>query len=98
MGNTNFKAGSFDAKEIKGKCNHELAKLNFEIYAAVSKENFVYHHCIGKGGFGRVYRCELGGKEVAVKRLAQVDHARFDTGQLFEREVKVLHAMQVPDR
>ena len=26
--------------------------------AAVSKANFVYHFCIGKGGFGKVWRVE----------------------------------------
>ena len=25
---------------------------------AVSKENFVYHHCIGKGGFGKVWKVD----------------------------------------
>ena len=53
MGNTNFKAGSFDAKEIKG--NYTLLP-NCTI--AVSKENFVYHHCIGKGGFGKVWKVD----------------------------------------
>jgi len=30
----------------------------FSFCAAVSKANFVYHFCIGKGGFGKVWRVE----------------------------------------
>jgi len=30
----------------------------FYVFAAVSKGNFVYHFCIGKGGFGKVWRVE----------------------------------------
>ncbi len=53
MGNTSLTAGSFDAKEIKGKRVHV-----FIMNSAVSKENFVYHHCIGKGGFGKVWKVD----------------------------------------
>jgi cell division protein FtsB len=28
------------------------------LISAVSKANFVYHFCIGKGGFGKVWRVE----------------------------------------
>jgi len=42
MGNTNFKTSDFDAENIQ----------------AVSKANFVYNFCIGKGGFGKVWRVE----------------------------------------
>ena len=30
----------------------------FFMFTAVSKANFVYHFCIGKGGFGKVWRVE----------------------------------------
>ena len=33
--------------------------LTFLFSIAVSKANFVYHFCIGKGGFGKVWRVEL---------------------------------------
>jgi cell division protein FtsB len=53
MGNTNFTAGSFDVKEIKG-----IQSSHLNLNLAVSKENFVYHHCIGKGGFGKVWKVD----------------------------------------
>jgi len=32
--------------------------LVYFLCLAVSKGNFVYHFCIGKGGFGKVWRVE----------------------------------------
>lgn len=42
---------------IKGKRGSMLNNLSVSV-AAVSKGNFVYHFCIGKGGFGKVWRVE----------------------------------------
>jgi serine/threonine protein kinase len=44
MGNTNFKASDLNSDNFTGK--------------TVSKANFIYHFCIGKGGFGKVWRVE----------------------------------------
>ena len=36
----------------------ESSLTHYHFCIAVSKANFVYHFCIGKGGFGKVWRVE----------------------------------------
>jgi hypothetical protein len=51
MGNCHFKT-DFDAENITGKW-----KLFIEFnHIAVSKSSFTYQFCIGKGGFGKVWK------------------------------------------
>ena len=51
MGNCHFKT-DFDAENITGKSN-----INSMIFLiAVSKSSFSYQFCIGKGGFGKVWK------------------------------------------
>jgi len=50
MGNCHFKS-EFETENVAG--NHFLNK-----YLALTKTNFNYMYCIGKGGFGKVWKVE----------------------------------------
>jgi len=44
--------------KIMGNSNLKASDLDPDNFQAVHKQNFVYHNCIGKGGFGKVWRVE----------------------------------------
>lgn len=71
MGNTNFRANELDISSFQG--NSQVAN-----FAAVSKSNFVYHFCIGKGGFGKVWRVERK-KEKQYYAMKEMSKARIIT-------------------
>ena len=52
MGNCHFKT-DFDAENITGKCL-TLSDLG----TAVSRSSFNYDICVGKGGFGKVWKVD----------------------------------------
>lgn len=84
MGNTNLRANELDISGFQGK----LWLLNL---LAVSKANFVYHYCIGKGGFGKVWRVERK-KERQYYAMKEMSKARIIT----KRSVKsVINERQI---
>ena len=51
MGNCHFKS-EFETENVAGKFLHAKTPL------ALTKTNFNYMYCIGKGGFGKVWKVE----------------------------------------
>jgi serine/threonine protein kinase len=45
-----------DIENIQGKTYTSAKSFPIDVFQAVSKEKFVYNYCIGKGGFGKVWR------------------------------------------
>jgi hypothetical protein len=61
MGNTghnNLKTTDFPIDNIQGKLLPTLSTCQSvsDVFQAVSKDKFVYNYCIGKGGFGKVWK------------------------------------------
>ena len=54
MGNCHFKT-DFDAENITGKC----PTLSYFVHLAVSRSSFTYDICVGKGGFGKVWKVDF---------------------------------------
>ena len=52
-------------------CNECLCDIN--IFIALTKSHFSYHYCIGKGGFGKVWKVEKkkNGKQYAMKEMSK---------------------------
>ena len=42
-------------------------------FAAITKNQFIYHYCVGKGGFGKVWKVEMkkNSKMHAMKELSK---------------------------
>ena len=78
MGNCHFKT-DFDAENITGKL-HKCAN-NWLI--AVSRSSFTYDICVGKGGFGKVWKVEYK-KYKQIYAMKEMSKARI----LTKRSVK----------
>lgn len=62
MGNCHLKQ-EFDAENITGKFDQRLCTSRQSVFIsfpliALSKSAFNYQYCIGKGGFGKVWKVE----------------------------------------
>ncbi|KAI4296582.1 hypothetical protein L6164_036532 [Bauhinia variegata] len=69
----------------------ELPLFDFEVLAAATND-FHLANTLGKGGFGQVYKGELGdGQEIAVKRLSRASGQGLEE---FMNEVKVISKLQ----
>lgn len=58
---TKLNTDDINIESIQGKFTHPLILYNLfilpsDVFQAVSKDKFVYNYCIGKGGFGKVWR------------------------------------------
>jgi serine/threonine protein kinase len=85
MGNSNFRTSELDISQFQG---NGIRCINLP---AVSKSNFIYHFCIGKGGFGKVWRVERK-KEKNYYAMKEMSKARIIT----KRSVKsVINERQI---
>jgi serine/threonine protein kinase len=85
MGNSNFRTSELDISQFQG---NGIRCINLP---AVSKANFIYHFCIGKGGFGKVWRVERK-KEKNYYAMKEMSKARIIT----KRSVKsVINERQI---
>uniref|UniRef100_A0A2N9IAJ3 Receptor-like serine/threonine-protein kinase n=1 Tax=Fagus sylvatica TaxID=28930 RepID=A0A2N9IAJ3_FAGSY len=76
--------------ELSRKKDHELPLLSFSCIAAAT-DNFSAANKLGEGGFGPVYKGELQGHEIAVKRLSKSSGQGLEE---FKNEVKLISKLQ----
>jgi serine/threonine protein kinase len=53
MGNCNFKT-EYEADNVAGKLSYQFIKMSL----AMTKNHFLFHYVIGRGGFGKVWKVE----------------------------------------
>ena len=88
MGNSNFKT-DFDGETITGKHHFEI--LTYLFLLAITKNHFTYQYCIGKGGFGKVWKVEKK-KSKQLYAMKEMSKARI----LTKRSVKsVMNERQI---
>ncbi|KAM3761909.1 hypothetical protein ACB098_01G303600 [Castanea mollissima] len=76
--------------ELGRKKDHELPLLSFSCIAAAT-DNFSAANKLGEGGFGPVYKGELRGHEIAIKRLSKRSGQGLEE---FKNEVKLISKLQ----
>ena len=57
MGNCHFKS-EFETENVTGIYLQPFLLLAYTLCIALTKNNFNYNYCIGKGGFGKVWKVE----------------------------------------
>lgn len=62
----------------------------------ISYSDLIYGECIGKGGFGIVYKCTYHGAQVAIKQL-QIDNLSPEAEREFTQEASVMARMHHPN-
>ncbi|PON62140.1 Serine/threonine protein kinase [Trema orientale] len=82
--------GSADIIELSKKKDNELPLLRFSTLVAATN-NFSPENKLGEGGFGPVYKGELQGYDIAVKRLSK----NSGQGQIeFKNEIELISKLQ----
>ncbi len=58
MGNCHFKT-EFESENVTGNSSLPyIIPIPYFLFLALTKQNFNYMYCIGKGGFGKVWKVE----------------------------------------